>query len=180
MIRKEIAARSATTPRNPFHGRSGRPKADHVGFLEKWFELRVLLPDIRLQCLRLSSSVGTENAKIAAAARENGFAKHWSLPMPFSPKARSKRKRQMQCRLPCRRRFGKSGLLGHQDAQKGGRVASGWIVARNCSERTFAGEVGTEGNKSRAKQVQVRRMPVVRNREFKLLGRTSGTVDGAV
>ena len=89
--------------------------------------------------------------------------------MLFSSKARSKRKGQMQCRLPCRGRFGESGLLGHQDAQRGGRVACGWIVTRNYSGRTFAGEARTEGNKSRAMQIQVRRMPVMRIREFEQL-----------
>ena len=33
MIRKEIATRSATTPRSPFHGRGRAARADHVSFL---------------------------------------------------------------------------------------------------------------------------------------------------
>ena len=75
----------------------------------------------------------------------------------------------MQCRLPRRGRFGESGLLGHQDAQRGGRVACGWIVTRNYSERTLAGEAGTKGNKGRAMQIQVRKMPVMRTWEFEQL-----------
>ena len=37
--------------------------------------------------------------------------------MLFGPKARPKR--MGQCRLSCRGRCGESGLLGHQDAQRG-------------------------------------------------------------
>ena len=60
MIRKEITARSARMPHNPFHGRGGRPKADHVvswDWAAEMWTVRAVAPDWRTEMRHLRPAI---------------------------------------------------------------------------------------------------------------------------